>query len=876
MRRSILTNIITSLTLALLLLARADIAVAQDNAFQRITVQVTLNKGGKEDFQTVQYAKFKTFRQAKNAESELKVAIAKMDQLGAVGNELDKAVAKLKINWQISAPNGLFSTSVMPGQGILVLAESSVPYAFETKEGKTEYKEVIKLEHQLRNVDVLGINRRKGPNIPKTPSIDNGYEARFDVALDLPDGYTTDDSRLIIQPMAIDCQTDDTVAWLRPFIFESNRYHRLQDRRMAFDYTKNDAVALGYIEQPVLKSNTPFIFHDRVTFRKPDKDKIYRGAYTCVLEDYHHVIWDGGEESGSCLAFRPMKFLDFSVAAAEMPLTSEFQETAEANLAKFERDLRLKFEVGKDVLLHDSLNQVELNKLVRELRSYGERLWYVRVQGGASPEGSLELNTNLANKRADKARALLRNSLQSDVRVTTLEPRVYTWDDVLAEVEKQGKPEITEMVRNTIANNKPNEVFGILKGLPFFETTITPILENQRIMRCSYAYELEHVMEADEAVAAYYSDKEAYMNGTKRLSNGDYYNLLANIKDSAELDVVTQLAYKHITSQPGYTKIKLAPYVANRMALINIRRGTPNLDILRPFIDYTIHNVNQKRRIDDFNSIVINRKEILINQAVNYFQEQKLDTAMYILGWVPQSPQTERLRMYITFSKYYVSYICNDIKDPDTLALIKQAEGYVLHSSPENQAIIYAELHSHLDKKRSEVEPLVDRMSDDNPKKWYLKGILWSEEAGKEPAVEGADDGFKELTDMEIMTLQNSDPTKLQAYYEAQEKHNAALSEARKDNTPYFLAYFQHSFDLEPKYKRLFYNEGNVSDAIRKKYPYKSKDKEAYRKKFKLLKAQADRLKAVEAQAATTAAETPAAETTSDNGAANTPANDNQ
>ena len=153
MRRSILTNIITSLTLALLLLARADIAVAQDNAFQRITVQVTLNKGGKEDFQTVQYAKFKTFRQAKNAESELKVAIAKMDQLGAVGNELDKAVAKLKINWQISAPNGLFSTSVMPGQGILVLAESSVPYAFETKEGKTEDKEVIKLEHQLRNVD---------------------------------------------------------------------------------------------------------------------------------------------------------------------------------------------------------------------------------------------------------------------------------------------------------------------------------------------------------------------------------------------------------------------------------------------------------------------------------------------------------------------------------------------------------------------------------------------------------------------------------------------------------------------------------------------------------------------------------------------------
>ena len=62
---------------------------------------------------------------------------------------------------------------------------------------------------------------------------------------------------------------------------------------------------------------------------------------------------------------------------------------------------------------------------------------------------------------------------------------------------------------------------------------------------------------------------------------------IPSFADSAEVDDITRLAYKHLTSQPAWRQLPIAPYVANRMAIINNRRGTPDPEILRAFIDTT-------------------------------------------------------------------------------------------------------------------------------------------------------------------------------------------------------------------------------------------------------------------------------------------------
>ena len=115
----------------------------------------------------------------------------------------------------------------------------------------------------------------------------------------------------------------------------------------------------------------------------------------------------------------------------------------------------------------------------------------------------------------------------------------------------------------------------------------------------------------------------------------------------------------------------------------------------------------------------------------------------------------------------------------------------VVEESP--SPFVDPELRQQMGKTKEEAERYVDELADDNPKKWYLKGLLYAEQAGKEPKV--------------------------------------------LDNTPYFLAYFQHSFDLEPRYERLFHNEGSIDDDLRKKFPYRKKDKDKYRAKFAALKA---------------------------------------
>lgn len=822
---------------AILSCIAANDAVAQA---MHIQCQVTIDINGKKVYRAIEYFTFKSMQRAEKAQSELKNALTAEDQLGATGTEFATACKKLGIEWQLSSPNGIFRANVFEGQGILVYDETGrVMQVFEIVAGQTQYSRTLKVEREIPSVTVLGKRAVTNPTIKNMPSIDTGFETNFNVHFTLPEGYTTNSSRLIVQPVAVDCQTEDTIAYLNPIILEGKDYHRLQTRRMAFDYEKNDSLSRGYTTAHILRNQQPLVFDTTVTFVKPDKDKIYRGAYHCALEDYHRVVWTANGVGGSCLAFRPFKFLDFSVTSADIPLTDEFRVGAEANFVNVNRDLHLQFEVGTDELSEDSANSKDMATLYKELRSYGDNLMNVTIQGAASPEGRYENNKKLADKRAAVAMSMVRKNIPADVKVTRKNAQVYTWNDVLAEVAKRGHKDITEMVSNVISNNKENEVYNILKGLPFFETTIQPILESQRIMKCSYYYEREHVMDAEEAVEQYTHYKKDYLAGTKKFSEGDYYNLYTALKDSAEQDTLTMMAYRHMVSQPGYVNLKLSPYIANRMAMLNIRRGTPDTKVLSPFIDITLSRNDVRQQIDQINTRVINRSEMLLNQAINYFQEQKPDTAMYLLDRLPNSPATERLRMYTTFSLNYIKYMMGNCSDEEA-AQVRKAEEYVLNASDENKAIILTELHSQLNLERQSIEPLVDKLADSNPKKWYLKGILWSDEAGTEPAVGTVNDGFKELSDVEYINLQNSDPEEFSKYKERLAEHEAAISKAQQDKTPYFLAYFQHSFDLEPKFKRLYFNEGNVSDETRKKYPYKKKDIPAYRTKFATLKAQAD------------------------------------
>ncbi len=814
-------------------------AYAQDERFDAnfFVTQKTFGKSAKPKIGHVRYHICNTYKMAQDYAEKLKDAIRRDDNPGSTGMELDNLISKFNFTFKDSRPNGTFTEHVQDGMGVVLLGDDGAE-AIALHQGTTEYHIMIQ---GLASIEIGEVNvyaRRKAPVFKKVPSTDTGYEVSFNINANLQKGLTTSGSRLIIQPIVIDCQTDDTIDFIKPLVYEGRKYHSLQNRRMDFQYMRNDPLAIGYHPNVILEDNQAFVLDTNVIYRKKDanKNKTYKCSYFVTLEDYTHKIFDnGGEGTGSCLAFRPFKFINFNIVAAQMPLTTEFYDQAESRVRDVPRNLQLRFIVGTDNLTKDSLNDIALDNLTKEMSSYGDRLTQIRIEGSASPDGNFTANRILAQKRAIKAQNMLRNRLgkKADyVRLPSPTVTVYTWEDVAKALEEKDSVVIAKKIRDIIKDKGEEGAYSSIRSLPWYNSIVIPILESQRIMKCSYQYEIDHVMDAGEATSEYLAHKNDYIAGRKDLSDGDYYNLFASIHDKLELDTLTNVAYRHMLKQPAYELLKISPYIANRKALLNISQGIYDPNVLRPFIDFTVTMINSK---DQSTGIIRNRRSILLNQAITYFQEQRLDTAQYIIDMLKKDgidSATIKLDKFVTF----IGGFFKTNRTPEEETEFQSAYNYVLDSSPDNRAVLFSELHNQLGKSREEAEEWVDKMDDNNAKKWYLKGILWSDMAGNEPPL-STTDTFKPLSDDEYMHLQASDPEALIKYEEEEKKHDMEMAKTKALKVPYYLAYFQHSFDLEPKYIRLYFNEGNVSDDIRKAHPYTTKDIPKYRKMFELIQA---------------------------------------
>lgn len=744
----------------------------------------------------------------------------------------------------------------------LTTTESKVSDIVEIVPGKTEYNVVINVQ-RLEGTEVVGKQGERETIGGGTGDPDDGNEY-FRVKLNIPKGWGKDNARLIVQTFAVNCQTDDTLANCTPLVYEGAKYHDLQDKRMNYDYFTYDSLRHAYQQSTPLENGEWIRIDTTIVYKKTDKNSSFRGPFMYALEDYHHV-YKTGEWNGTCLRERPFKFLDFTPALNEIELTEEFKEEAQSQFGQENRDLQLRFVLGKDELDNDSMNTVNLQKLIDELKSYGDKLVSPKIQGMASPDGGVKINQALALRRAQRAASMIQPYLPRGVNVSS-SSSVYTWMDVADALAKKGKTEEAEQVRAIASRTEAPD--RELRQLEFYDTEIQPILESMRAMRASYQYVRAKVLTADEAVEEYYQNKELYRTGKKHFSNGDYWNIFNNLTDSAEIDTLTMIAYRHITQDPEYASENvIAPYVCNRVALMNLKNGTPNARILEPFIDLSRQGINARKPIDDILVITVNRKEILMNQAVTYYQEMKMDSAMYFVRWLKRAnvkdPAIDNLERFMDLKRlHYISF-----RDSEQERAYESAKSYVLGTSDENKAILYAEIPDW--GKTDEAMRYVDMLPDASPKKWYLKALLWVDKAGKEnrddleETDEEEDDsdkidiggGFHLLTEDQEYDLMEKNNDRYLAYLQQKntyrEEHDGVLPEIVEkpkvekpksddddidiEKIPYYLAYFNHAFELEPLYKRMYFSEGHVPEDLRKVYKYKNKDIPAYRKLFRLL-----------------------------------------
>lgn len=764
--------------LTLLALCFGGMASAQEAAMNvavDANMHIVFETAGEKEYRTVQYALFKTATKAAAVMQQLEVAVAQQrGDNGAIEIDAwDKAVARNKVKFRTSKGNGDFRVHAYPDMAVLVcsylpddeLTIEDARFAIITvKPGQDEYLHSFQVKmdkgsHTISNVDVLGTNRDT-ISITTAPAIDDGKNMFFKVHIELPAGYGNERGRLAVQPMAVDCQTEDTVEYVRGLVMEGPQYHKVQNKRMLFNYMKYDKVAPAYISKPMYSDEKVYI-DTTLVYVKQDRRKTYKIPYTVQIADFNHVYFNRTATAGSCNAKNIFKFLDLGVAAAQMDL-EEFRIDAESNYDTKNQDLKLNFVVGKSELTNDSINQEQLNALIKELKSYGDQLMEVSVSATASPDGGIEANQRLAAQRTRVAANKVRSYLgKVDVAFHIAEPKVYTWDDVAK-----------EKALDTLA-------------------TEDEILQRMRTMRVTYRYEREHVMDEGEVRQAYYQRKHSLLNGTgKDFSDGDYFNLYNAISDPAEQDTITMLAYKHITKRGGYEQVKFSMYVANRMAMLNQRMGKPDSRVLDPFINKRLRAVSTMERGEKAQK---NRREVLINQIITYFQQEERDSALSFCNyWFANDtdPKVERLREYIKFKEGFIKYATHQL-NPAEEQEVQKAMDYVISCALDNKAVIYTEARDLLNVPDKINQELVAQMDDMNPKKWYLKGIL---EADKE-----------------------------------EQKPEQKLG---KDYIPDYLCYFHRCFELEPSFKWTYFYDGQISDQLREKFKYRNKDKARYRQMF--------------------------------------------
>lgn len=814
----------------------------------QISVQVLVNskdEGIESKSEEVYYGFFRDRATAEKASEELEKA----------DGDMSKVPKKYK-NYINSSVGGSFviDYAFVGGCVFVMTSDLNKKEFIDIKKGITNYTQIIDVarskEVTVRNKNKTKRNRTGG-TIPIRKR--NGKDI-FTIHIERDSSYNRHPSRIIIQVNAVDCMTDDVVDLCTPIVYESEDYHVLQDKRKDYDFFHKDPLAKGYLSSVTLKVGEPLVIDTFIEFTRPKgfENHKFRGPYMMYREDYHHVIDSAGWE-GTCLDRDPWKFLDYSKAYGSIPLDrEEFYEEPGIQINNVTKKLDLLFEKGKSILRDTYENDSVRQEILQTLRAYD--VVNTKIKAYSSPEGGYQRNLDLARGRAEAGARLLGLNCGKEHQVTT-------WKDVIEELEKDHHFEEASFIRDKLSSITSSDSLynaGIgtaLKGLPTYTEIVEPALARLRKMELSFGYIESRPMTDVEVVKHYYKNKHFILSGDSacRYTNGDFFNLYNNVRDSLEQDTITMMAYKKLSSLGDeYYKQQFAPYVMNRMAILKMQQGKPDTTILKPLIDQSIARIGVERQfsITKKYKTVINRKEIVQNQALAMFFSDNIAEADTLLSWLRSSGNADA--NVTKFLRYIdlINFEGEDNLTDEEYDRYEAAKSFVLNSDV-NKAILYAELHDW--KKYEEArDKWINLLDDDNPRKWYLKALAWSEEseAGKEKIrsevlkMDGRD--FEMLPPAVLDSLNEYDDKSYDSYMKEYAEHEDGLALDKKSTdvdvrlVPFYLAYFQHCFDIDKSpnktYKRYYFNEGNVSDELRKKYPYLEENVEAYRKLFRMLK----------------------------------------
>lgn len=532
----------------------------------------------------------------------------------------------------------------------------------------------------------------------------------------LPPYFGNRFSRLIIQPYVLDCETNDTVTFARPSVYDGKEYALTQERKMGYDMDRDPL--RPYIKAEVLTTRAMNLdWTDTIIV--PDPNRNYSCFAIVNLEDYS-ASNSRTYQINTCQTKRPMKFLQYNLFSEQMdPL--QHKERAQIEKRNTSDKIQLSFLINSDQLTDTPENKQSLamlrNKLKEIAESPGTVLKEFHVAGTASPDGHYSSNLSLAERRMRK----IEQEITSILPQYTLE-RVYRnphaevapWEEVVKLLERDGKSTEAGKVKEILAKHKDIGAQGrALKQLDWYSTVIVPYLDELRVVNYNCLYEIYREPNDEEVMAQY---REKGLKGS--YTRYEYWKLFQLITDEKELEALYRRAYEESLEQKHPWAL-----AGNNLAASYLERDTVDTSILEPLIDLSIHSTDYSRmNADGSRTEIVNRLEVVTNQLCMYIKKGDFEHASVLVKILPEDSKFDLLKAYTwALGGYFQGGTTPEEKEraQKTFETIKA-------SSPQNEVVMYMALDNRAGNAAAKAS--LAKLPQDSALTWYFKATLSARE----------------------------------------------------------------------------------------------------------------------------------------------------
>lgn len=609
--------------------------------------------------------------------------------------------------------NGYYEILV-PDNGALIFKVGLSPSVL--KEVRHQMKIDVSIDEgvMLESVTVTAMRLVLKPE-PKAPKIIGNMLIPYNT-FKLPPYFGNRFSRLIIQPYVLDCETNDTITFARPSVYDGKEYALTQERKMGYDMDRDPL--RPYIKAEALTTRAMNLdWTDTIIV--PDPNRNYSCFAIVNLEDYS-ASNSRTYQINTCQTKRPMKFLQYNLFSEQMdPL--QHKERAQIEKRNTSDKIQLSFLINSDQLTDTPENKQSLamlrNKLKEIAESPGTVLKEFHVAGTASPDGHYSSNLSLAERRMRK----IEQEITSILPQYTLE-RVYRnphaevapWEEVVKLLERDGKSAEAGKVKEILAKHKDIGAQGrALKQLDWYATVIVPYLDELRVVNYNCLYEIYREPNDEEVMAQY---REKGLKGS--YTRYEYWKLFQLITDEKELEALYRRAYEESLEQKHPWAL-----AGNNLAASYLERDTVDTSILEPLIDLSIHSTDYSRmNADGSRTEIVNRLEVVTNQLCMYIKKGDFEHASVLVKILPEDSKFDLLKAYTwALGGYFQGGTTSEEKERahKTFETIKA-------SSPQNEVVMYMALDNRAGNAAAKAS--LAKLPQDSALTWYFKATLSARE----------------------------------------------------------------------------------------------------------------------------------------------------